>query len=307
VNPAQIPDLGTRQLQAVAAVAEYGSFIAAAAYLRTSQPALSRSIKRVEDVLGIALFERTTRSVRPTAAGREFLAMAERVLNDLKISARSLRDLVEERRGQVILASIMSIASCRLPDILAAYRKSRTAVEIHLREGVHGAVVEEVRSGAADFGLTYIEDLPDGLHAEQLGQEAFCVALPEGHRLCSRKAISLSELASEALISLPFNAQTRRIVDGMAVAGGFSLNHAVTVTQSPTMMRLVAAGVGPALVPAGATLGMNDERIVVRPIREPQIERRFGIVTLSDRTLTPAAAGLLSVVREAWTEGDIRI
>jgi DNA-binding transcriptional LysR family regulator len=307
MNLAQVPDLGTRQLQAVLAVAEYGSFVAAASYLRMSQPALSRIVKRVEDVLGIALFDRTTRSVQLTSAGREFLAVAERILNDLKISSQNLRDLIGEQRGQVILASIMSIASCRLPDILATYRQSRAAVEIHLREGVHGAVLEEVRSGAADFGLTYIEDLPDGLDAEQLGQEAFCVALPRGHPLSEQETVSLAELSNEPLISLPFNAQTRRIIDGIAAAEGFSLHHAVTVTQSPTMMRLVAAGVGPALVPAGATFGMDDERIVVRSIREPQIERRFGIVTLQGRSLTPAAAGLVNVVRESWIIQDIRI
>jgi len=307
MNLPQVPDLGTRQLQAVAAVAEYGSFIAAAAYLRTSQPALSRTVRRVEDVLGVSLFERTTRSVRLTEAGREFLAVAERVMNDLQISARSLRDLADEQRGQVILASIMSIAACRLPDILATYRKSRIAVEIYLREGVHGAVIEDVRSGAADFGLTYIEDLPEGLDAEPLGQEAFCVALPKGHRLCAQARVSLSDLHGEPLISLPSNAQTRRIVDGVAVAGGFSLLHAIIVTQSPTMMRLVGAGVGPALVPAGATFGLNDPRIVVRPMSEPQIERRFGIVTLQERALTPAAAGMITVVRDSWTVPDIRI
>ena len=83
-----IPDLGSRQLLAVLAIADYGSFIAAAAFLKTSQPALTRTIKRIEDVLGVSLFERTTRRVQLTAAGREFVAVAERVLNDLRISVR---------------------------------------------------------------------------------------------------------------------------------------------------------------------------------------------------------------------------
>jgi DNA-binding transcriptional LysR family regulator len=96
-----IPDLGSRQVLAVLAIADYGSFIAAAAFLKTSQPALTRTIKRIEDVLGVSLFERTTRRVQLTPAGREFVAVAERVLNDLRISVRSMRDFADQQRRQV--------------------------------------------------------------------------------------------------------------------------------------------------------------------------------------------------------------
>jgi DNA-binding transcriptional LysR family regulator len=104
----QIPDFGSRQLLAVLAIADYGSFIAAAAFLKTSQPAFTRTIKRFEDVLEVSLFERTTWRVQLTAAGREFVAVAERVLNDLRSSVRSMRDLADQQRGQVVVASIMS-------------------------------------------------------------------------------------------------------------------------------------------------------------------------------------------------------
>ena len=87
--PANVPDLTARQLHAVLAVAEYNSFIAAAAFLKTSQPALTRTIMRVEDVVGVRLFDRSTRRVAITAAGREFVAVAERMLNDLRISGRA--------------------------------------------------------------------------------------------------------------------------------------------------------------------------------------------------------------------------
>src|ERR1700690_738644 len=110
-----IPDLGSRQLLAVLAIADYGSFIAAAAFLKTSQPALTRTIKRIEDGLGVGLFERTPRRGQVTPAGREFVAVAERVLNDLRISVRSMRDLADQQRGQVIVASIESVANGLLP------------------------------------------------------------------------------------------------------------------------------------------------------------------------------------------------
>jgi DNA-binding transcriptional LysR family regulator len=140
MHPSSVPDLRARQLHAVLAVAEYNSFIAAAAFLKTSQPALTRTIKRVEDVLGVHLFDRSTRRVGITAAGKEFVAVAERMLNDLRISVRSMREISEEQRGQIIIPSIMSVANGLLPAIVAKYRASRPGIEIMLREGVHGTV-----------------------------------------------------------------------------------------------------------------------------------------------------------------------
>ena len=296
----KLPDLGTRQLLAVLAIAEYGSFVAAAALLKTSQPALTRTIKRVEDVLGVLLFERTTRKVRITSAGREFIAVAERMLNDLRITARSMRELADQLRGQVILSCIMSVANGVLPRIIADYRGSRPAVEIHVREGVHGSVLEDVRSGAADFGVTYIDELPDVVARVPLGREVFNVALPLAHPLSRKKRVRLIDLADEALVSLPHEAVTRRIIDGSAAAAGFTLRHVVTVTQFATMMSFVRTGVGAAIVPAGAIGGISGEGISVRPIVAPRMIRRLGAIRLRERDLSPAAAGMLDLIQRSW-------
>src|ERR671926_421023 len=90
MHRADIPDIRAKELLTVIALSEYGSFVAAAAHLKTSQPALTRTVKRVERVLGVTLFARNTRRVEITDAGREFVAVAERVLNDLQLT--DLRD-----------------------------------------------------------------------------------------------------------------------------------------------------------------------------------------------------------------------
>ena len=171
-----LPDFSARQLEAVLAVGEYGSFIAAAARLRMSQPALTRTIKRVEMALGVRLFERSTRHVQITPAGREFAAVAERILNDLRITVRSIREVAEEQRGRLSIASIMSVASGVLPLLLASYRADRPGIEIHVQEGVHGSVLEAVRSGVADLGLAYVDELPDAMSGEALQRETFCLS-----------------------------------------------------------------------------------------------------------------------------------
>jgi DNA-binding transcriptional LysR family regulator len=131
VQASSLPDVNSRQLRAVLAVAEYRSFIAAAAFLKTSQPALTRTIKQIEGTLGTSLFSRSTRQVSITEAGKEFAALAERLLNDLKIGIENLRGVSEQQRGQIIVASIMSLAHVALPIIIAEYNRRFPGIEIH--------------------------------------------------------------------------------------------------------------------------------------------------------------------------------
>jgi DNA-binding transcriptional LysR family regulator len=294
-----IPDLGARQLLAVLAIADYGSFIAAAAFLKTSQPALTRTIKRIEDVLGMSLFERTTRRVQLTPAGREFIAVAERVLNDLRISVRGMRELADQQRGQVILASI--IASNQLPRIVAEYHIAKPAIELHVREGVHGAVLDDVRSGIADLGITYTDELPDTVAMVPLGREVLHAVLPRQHRLASLRRVTLKQIAREPLVSLPTDSRTRRLIDAAASRQGITLQRAVTANQVATVMSLVRAGLGVAVLPAGAITGFNTEGLGTLPIAGPTLSLNLGLVTLKEREPTPAAIGIAMLIRSIWS------
>ena len=161
MHPSDVPDLRARELMTVLALAEYGSFVAAAAYLKTSQPALTRTIKRVERVLGVTLFARNTRRVEITAAGREFVAVAERMLNDLKHTVRNLSEVTNEQRGRVTIATYSSFAINPLVFLVRRYRETRPLIEIRIREGRQSEIVEDVRNGGADFGIGYVNSLPE--------------------------------------------------------------------------------------------------------------------------------------------------
>ena len=299
-----LPDFSARQLEAVLALAEYGSYVAAAARLRLSQPALTRSIQRLEAALGVRLFERSTRRVQITAAGREFAAVAERMLNDLGITVQSVREVAEERRGLVVLSSVMSVAGGLLPGIIASYRADRPGVEIHVREGVHAAVLEDVRSGVADFGIGYVDELPDFAVGTALSRETFCVVMPARHRLANRRSLSLSELRDEPMVGLPTEARTRRTIDAAAAISGVPLRQAVVVSQFATLMALVGAGVGIGIVPKGATHGPLARGLRSVPLVEPKLSRRLGLIALREREPTPAAAGFVALLRREWRKSD---
>jgi DNA-binding transcriptional LysR family regulator len=296
---AALPDVSARQLEAVLALVEYGSFIAAAAYLRLSQPALTRIVKRLEASLGVRLFDRSTRRVQVTAAGREFAAVAERMLADLGITVQSVREVAQERRGLVVLSSVMSVAGANLPRLIASYRADRAGVEIHVRESVHGSVLEDVRSGVADFGIGYVDELPDYAVGTPLGRETFCVVMPPRHKLAGRRKVKLPDLAGETIVALPTDSRTRRTIDAAAAMAGVPLRQMVMVTQIATLLSLVAAGVGIGIVPRGSVRGSHGRGLRTVPL-EPKLVRRIGLIALREREPTPAASGFLALLRQEW-------
>jgi len=292
------PSLSSRQLKAVLAVAEYRSFVAAASFLKLSQPALTRTIKQVEAELGVQLFSRNTRRVTVTGAGKEFAALAERLLNDLQIGIEHMRELADRPRGQIVVTSVVSLASAMLPALLADYCRRFSGIEVHLREGLHHAVTDELRSGVADFGIGYIDDAPKSFITEGLGTETFHVVLPRDSALARRRTVELRALADTALVSFPVESRTRRIVDGAAAAAGISFQYSMTANRLPTLHGLVRNRIGLAIVPAGERPLADDPDLVSRPLAGKRLACQIGIMRLRERELTPAAAEFLDVVRK---------
>ena len=260
-EPGDVPDLTARELLTVIALAQHGSFVATSAYLHTSQPAVTRTLKRLEKRLGVTLFARSTRHVEITPAGREFVAVAERVLHDLQITVRSMRDIGTEQRGQVIVSTYSAFAYQVLPPILQEYRESRPQIDVRLREGRQPDILEDVRSGVADFGVGFIDGLPAGISSTMLRREPLLVVLPLKHRLATQRSdkLRLADIASERLVSLPVDSFTRRLIDGAAAAAGLHIRHALVVTRFESVVHYVRACAGVGIVPAGA-LSMSPRR-----------------------------------------------
>ena len=164
----------------------------------------------------------------------------------------------------------MRLANGLLPRIIAEYNIARPAIELRVREGVHGAVLEDIRSGVADLGITFVDELPDTIAMMPLGREVFHAVMPRQHRLAPSRGVTMKQIAREPLVSLPTDSWTRRTIDAAASKQGITLQHAVTVTQLATVMSFVRAGLGVAIVPAGAIAGFNTDGLKTLPIRFEQ-------------------------------------
>jgi LysR family carnitine catabolism transcriptional activator len=288
------PNLSMKHLRAVVTLARFGSFIAAASYLRMSQPGLSRIIQQTEAMLGVKLFARGTRRVSQTEAGREFIPAAERLLGELLQQAQKARALDGEMRGQLIISSLMSISHHVLPAALVVFRKKHPKMHVQVREALASAVQEDVRSGIADFGIGHATALSEGVVAESIVQEACFVVMPKRHRLNRGGSVSVKDIGDEPMISMPVDSGLRRTIDVVASERGVVFNHSIIINQFGSLFDFVAHALGISIVPASALKPITDPSIAVKPLR-PAITRRIGILRLADRSLLPASQAFLEI------------
>ena len=291
-----LPDLSTRHLRAIVALARSGKFVAAAAELGISQPSLSRMIQHAESELGAALFVRATRRVAQTTAGREFVPFAERMLVELMQRSQALREMDGKLRGQLVVASLISIAHHVVPAALVAFRKRHPGVFIQVREGIASGVLEDVRGGLADFGICAVPEGRREIVVESIVEERCCLVLARRHKLNRRTSVRFADLAEEPMISMPPDSGLRRVLDTLAQAQGIVLNYAIVTSQFTSLFDFVAQGLGVAIVPLSALPPTSERRLATRTLR-PAVTRRVGIIHLADRPLSAAAIGFLEIFR----------
>lgn len=300
------PNISSRQLRAVVAVAQYRSFIAAATALKLSQPAITRIIKQVEAELGAPLFVRSTRQVSATEFGNEFAALAERLVNDLSINVAYMRRQAEQPRGQIVVSSVFSPVSAMLPSLVTDYCRKFPGIQINLREGLHSAVRDDVRSGLADFGLGFAEDALGTFVIDHLGSEHLHVVLPREHALARKNKLTLSALIGQPLVSFPPESMTRRLIDSAAAAQGLSLNHVMTTNRLATLHGLVRNRIGIAVVPAVERPATGDPKLLTRPLKGQHLSCRICLMRLRERELTPPAAAFMALARKWYAASSSR-
>lgn len=296
----RIPNLSVRQLMAVAAVARYSSFIAAAAELELSQPGLSRMIRSAEDELGSSLFERTTRHVTLTNAGVEFVPLAERILHDLELSSGVLRELKQQSRGHLVISCPMAFATNMLAALIIKYKRSKPNVVVNVHEGIQSNSIGLVRSGHVDFGIGAPTEPNDDLVIEELCSTCYHVVFHKDHRFALRDRLHLADLRGEALVSMPPASNMRRIMDGAAAKAGFRLNYTITLNTYSAIAQFVRRKMGVTIL-VNTSLP-NDPLLRSLPIDPAEFSGTLALMRLRGRPMSEAALGFQEVIKAHFAE-----
>jgi DNA-binding transcriptional LysR family regulator len=257
-----------RHLRYFRAVAEELHFGRAAERLHIAQPPLSQQIRQLERDLGVALLTRSTRNVDLTPAGKAYLDRTIKILAAVDDAADLARRIAEGSIGRLTIGCVGSATYSVLPQLVRALSERLPDVDVRVRgEMLAPAQLAALAVGEIDLALLRPPIVDPGLSTEIVRRDALLVALPEGHRLCKRKALRMADLRSEDLVA---HAGGGRSVMGSLLTtlcndAGFTPRIRHEVEETSTLVTLVAAGLGVAIVPA-PTSALDVVGVSYRPL-----------------------------------------
>jgi DNA-binding transcriptional LysR family regulator len=244
-------DIELRHLRYFLAVAETLHFSKAAQLLGMAQPPLSQQIKRLEQLLGHRLFDRTTRGVKLTLAGQLLAERSRSTIEKVEDDLAQVRRLGRGEEGTLTVGFSGSVMFTDLPAAIGSYRRRYPKVELRLRELSTTAQIAALRTGTLDLAFMRDADPNEGIQITPMIEERFVAVLPDSHALAHRRSIRVRDLAKEPFIL--FARRMGPLAFDRTIAccekSGFRPNIVQDAPQWPTLVRLVAAGLGVSLAP----------------------------------------------------------
>ena len=283
-------------LQAFVAVAERASFRQAATDLFLSQSALSRRIEKLEQGLGVKLFERTTRRVQLTNVGQAFLLNVRTALDGLEDAVLGVADLAAHRTGTVTLACVPSAVWHFLPGVLREFSERFPRIRVRVHDESAQDVLNLVLAGEADFGINFTGAEDAEIVFEPIYKERYVLAMRHDHRLAHRKSLNWKDLAGERFVSVAKSSGNRSVID--AALAGVEKHPAIfcEVNHVSGVLALVEAGMGVAAVPGLSVLPERPDSIVGVPLVNPAIHRTLGLISKRNHAMAPAARTLFEML-----------
>jgi len=290
-----------RQLRYLVALAEEGNFTRAAASVHVAQPALSQQIRRLEDELGLALVERTTRRVALTEAGGLLVVRARRILAELEAASSELEAVRGMYTGHVTLGAMHTMGPVDLSLAVAVFAERHPNVLFTVREQSSEEMAEMLRVDELDLAFLSVTERVEshGLGLHRLVLEELVVVLPPGHRLAQRRQLRMTDLAEEPFVSFRAGARLRELLMSAGREAAFEPRVTLESNESHRIRRLVSRGLGVAILPRSDAEGPGAEVAVVT-LTEPRLERDITLAWREGRRHAPAAAEFLDLARELF-------
>ncbi|MCB9663833.1 MAG: hydrogen peroxide-inducible genes activator [Alphaproteobacteria bacterium] len=277
-----------RQLEYVVALADAGQFVEAARQCAVSQPALSKQIREVEELLGTELFERARPRVLLTPVGEEVVRRARQLLVDAHELVDVAGSLARPRQGTLRLGVIPTIAPYGLPGLLAGLRRRFPDVAVVVEELQTPVLLERLRAGGVDLALLARAFDDHGLDGRDLVVEPFVLVAPEGHPLATSGPVRPLDLAGASMLLMEDGHCLRDQAIDVCATVGDPPPTSVAAASVSTLVRMVESGLGPTLLPASAlaTEVRPGQGLVVRRFADPPPGRTL---TLQWRATSPSA------------------
>ena len=284
--------MDTTRLRVFREVARKGSFTGAAGALHISQPAVSQHVARLEQEVGCPLFERSSRRVRPTAAGEVFLRHVEALITRIDDARRELAALSRSDCGLLRLAVFPGAAATFVPAVVGAFRAAYPGVRVSLHEAEPPASLERLLAGDADLAVTYDYPVVAGpsdprVEHTVIAAEPMVAAVRRESGLTAHGSVALAALAGREWIA-PGPSLSRDALDEACRRAGFTPEVVAEAGHEQAMLALVEAGVGIAVMPLPAGASATPRSVALLPLTGTRLERVVSVARRAGAATTPA-------------------
>ncbi len=285
--------MDTQSLTAFMAVAESGSFSAAAERLFLTQPAVSKRIAQLEQQLGTRLFDRVGRRIRLTEAGQALLPPARQVLLDLEDMSRAISNLTGTVSGTLRIGTSHHIGLHRLPPVLRRFSREYPDVKLDIHFIDSEEAWEAVLHGDLEMGVVTLPPQPDPrLHSQSVWQDPLVFMAAPEHPLARLDRVPLETLTGYSAILPSPVTFTRRIVESLFEEQALTLNISMSTNYLETIHMMVSIGLGWSVLPET----MLDDSVVRLNVDTALPVRRLGVVTHPGRSRSNAAGAFLDIL-----------
>ena len=286
-----------KQLKAFVAVARSLNFADAGASIHLSQPALSITIKNLEDAVGGRLLSRTTRAVALTPEGEAFFPVAKRLLADWDNAVEALHHRFLLHRDHVAIAAMPSFACNLLPRYIQQFKTDHGDIGVTVHDVIAEDVVALVRSGRVELGVCFEPNDAENLHFHTLFDDQFVAVLPADMAPTLPDVLQWRDLIQNDFILLQRPSGIRLFIEQHLEQHSIHLPTRYEAHQLATIGRMVASGLGVSVVPALCKQQMEEMGAICRPVEGPTVSRKVGILSRAGHPLSEAAAALSACLK----------
>ncbi|AMJ61582.1 LysR family transcriptional regulator [Bosea sp. PAMC 26642] len=231
-----------RQIEIFSAIMDRASVTEAAHHLGLSQSAVSKSLKTLEDHLGLKLFNRTTRGLHATDEARGLHAEARRLLNGFESLSQYAKKLHRLEHARLVVGVMPAMSAGWLARVVTSFSEAYPEVSVVLTALGSANIVKRVAQGELDIGVGQVREEDPAVVKRKLSELQLVCVVPLGHRLAGNEVIGPSDLENESIVLLSAQDEFRRMLDGRVLSKGINLHSRIEATQSNMICALVEAG-----------------------------------------------------------------
>ena len=275
-------------------VAQEESFSKASLKLHITQPAVSKRVASLEQELGVDLFNRVSKVVSLTEAGKQLLPKAYELVSQAKELQQVASNLSDEIQGNLSISIAHHIGLYRMQSILRDFNRLYPEVDLDIRFEDSEQALSSVEKGDIEFGLiTLPSKLPDNIESEVIWQDALKLVVAADHVLAAKERVTIEDLNNHRCVLPTKETETHQVISRVFVSEGVQLSPYIETNSLETLKMMVGAGLGWSLLPT--TMLVNAD---LAELRAPyKLERRLGLVFHKQRSLSNAARALKDLVQ----------